>query len=87
MCDVSMRKLPAAGGASGTAVYSEIPSGTINGSNATFTLAHTPASSSLMLYLNGARQKLTDDYTLAGAIITFVSAPLTDSNIVADYVY
>jgi hypothetical protein len=87
MTDASIRRLGGGGGSGLTNVYSETPSGTVNGSNTDFTLAHTPSSGTLALYLNGARQKLTDDYTLVGAVITFLSAPLTNSLILADYAY
>jgi hypothetical protein len=57
----------------------ETPSGTINGSNVTFTLAHSPSPvGSLALFKNG--QKLEPggaDYTLSGATITMVAAPKT----------
>lgn len=54
----------------------EVPSGTIDGVNDTFTLAFTPVSdSSVKIYLNGQRLKITDDYTLAGDTITFVTPP------------
>ncbi len=67
--------------------YNETPSGTINGSNPTFTLAHTPISGSLMLLLNGAFQTLTTDYTLATATITFGTAPVGGSVLRAFYQY
>jgi hypothetical protein len=68
-------------------VANETPAGTINGSNVTFTLANTPLpASSLKLYLNGVRQKAGgEDFTLSGATITFVNAPLTGSILLADY--
>ena len=67
----------------------ETPTGTINGSNVTFTLANTPTSGSVQLFLNGARQEsgATRDYTISGLTITFVSAPLTNSRMLADYRY
>lgn len=72
-----------------THVYSEIPSGTINGSNAAFTVATTPASGSLRLYKNGLRQRSGsgNDYTLSGATITYESGnvPQTGDSHVADY--
>lgn len=68
-----------------THVDSEVPSGTVNGSNVTFTLAATPAAGSLHLYQNGVRLKATDDYSLATATITFVTAPLTGDKLLADY--
>ena len=66
-------------------VRNEIPAGTINGSNTVFTLASTPATGSARIYLNGVRQKTTDDYTISGATVTFVTAPPTGSNLLADY--
>lgn len=84
MSDSTMRTLS---GASGHQIFSETPSGTINGSNTVFTLSQTPVNGSLAIYLNGARQKLTDDYTLSTATITFISAPPSGSNIICDYEY
>lgn len=76
------------GGSSGTAVYSEVPSGLVNGSNASYVLAHTPLAGSLRVYVNGQRMKAGGvDYTLAGTTITFVTAPPTTSILLADYNY
>ena len=78
------------GGISGTASFNETPSGTIDGSNNVFTLAHTPNQTSipLMLYVNGARQASGGvDFTLSGATITFVTPPEAGSVIFADYYY
>lgn len=63
----------------------EVPSGTVNGTNTDFTIANTPVTGTLRVYVNGVRQKVTDDYTLSGTTITFVSAPLTDSKLLVDY--
>jgi len=54
----------------------EVPSGTINGTNLAFTVAHTvnPAAS-LQLYLNGVLQMQGRDYTLSGTTITYTVAP------------
>jgi hypothetical protein len=53
------------------------PSGLINGVNATFTLAATPnPASSLRLYRNGLLQSEGVDYSLSGAIVTFVSGAI-----------
>lgn len=68
--------------------YMEVPSGTINGSNVTFTLASAPApSSSLMLFVNGVLQTqgVGADYTLSGTTITFAIPPRTNSNLAATY--
>lgn len=61
----------------------EIPSGTINGSNVTFTLAHSPQTGTLDLYLNGVLQ--TSGYTLVGNVITMEIAPNPGSDLLADY--
>ena len=72
---------------SGVLVNNEVPSGTDNGSNVTFTLANTPVAGSEHLYLNGARQLVGagNDYTISGDTITFATAPPTGSNLVVDY--
>lgn len=67
-------------------VDDETPVGTINGSNKAFTINNTPSpASSLKVYLNGARQRITEDYTLSGTTITFNVAPPTSSILLVDY--
>ena len=66
----------------------EIPSGAINSSNVTFTLAHVPAPvGSEMVFLNGLLQNagIGNDYTISGATITFNTAPTTGSVLLATY--
>lgn len=58
----------------------EVPTGTINGSNTVFTLAHTPTAGSEHVYLNGLLQTITTDYTITGATITFTTAPQVGSD-------
>ncbi len=64
----------------------ETPSGTINGSNVTFTLSATPAAG-LMLFLNG--QLLSpgagNDYTISGNTITMAAAPVSGDVLAASY--
>lgn len=60
-------------GGSGT-VYTETPSGTINGSNVTFTTLHT-INNVFSFALNGQYLHPTTDYTTSGSTITFVAAP------------
>ncbi len=71
-------------------VFNEVPSGTVNGSNATFTLANTPVAGTLSLYVNGVRQLVGtgNDYTISGNTITFLSGaiPVTGDQILADYI-
>ena len=67
---------------------SEVPAGVIDSVNAEFTLANTPSSGSLAIYLNGMRQQAGGvDYTLSGAVVTFVTAPGSGSVLIADYRY
>lgn len=75
------------GGSSGTEVRNEAVSGTVDGVNVTFTIAHTPTAGTLQLYLNGARLKAGTDYSLVGTTITFTYAPPDPSIITADYLY
>ena len=73
-----------------TFVDEEVPSGTQNDVNVTFTLVNAPSpTSSLHLYVNGVRQKSGggNDYTLSGSTITFAIAPSAGDNLVADYRY
>lgn len=73
----------------GNFVDNETPSGTIDGANVTFTLAHAPnPASSLQLILNGAYQTAVGaDYTLSTLTITFNSAPVNGSVLRAFYRY
>jgi hypothetical protein len=66
---------------------SETPTGDVDGTNTDFVLAHTPETGSLKVYLNGMRMSLTEDYTLATATITFLTAPDSGSIITCDYRY
>lgn len=76
-------------GASSSFTFSEVPSGLVNGSNTTYTLAQTPTSGTLELYMNGIRQKAGsgNDYTLSGLTITMSQAPEAGSVLLADYQY
>lgn len=69
----------------GSPIRNEVPTGTINGTNTNFSLANSPATGSVTLYLNGVRLKPTDDYTISGANITMVTAPVSGDNFLADY--
>jgi hypothetical protein len=68
-------------------VTEETPSGSINGSNVTFTLANTPTAGTLKLYLNGVRQKsgAGNDYTISTNTITMTTAPVSGDVLIADY--
>lgn len=63
-------------------VTSEVPSGTINGSNTSFTLANTPVTGTIRLFRNGVR---TTAFTASGSTITMSAAPLTGDTLLVDY--
>lgn len=76
------------GGSSINFADEEVPSGTINSSNVTFTLAHSPVpAAGLLLYLNGLLQHQGSgkDYTLSANTITFTVAPTTGDILLAWY--
>lgn len=69
-------------------VGGETPSGTVDGSNATFTLVSTPVSGTLALYRDGQLMKGGGaDYTLTTNSIAFVTAPVTGSVLLAFYYF
>lgn len=65
----------------------EVPFGDINGANTTYTLANTPVSGTVMLFLNGLLQEegSGNDYTIAGTTITMETAPLTGDILLSTY--
>ena len=67
----------------------EVPSGLVNGSNVTFTLAYAPAGGQIMLYLNGQYMTVGvgEDYTISGSTITMVEAPIVGDKIRVNYPY
>lgn len=70
-------------------VVGEVPSGTKNGVNSTFTLANTPLTGKQVIYVNGIRQQEGggNDYTISGVTITFLAGaiPQTGDIVLADY--
>lgn len=79
--------LPAANGGAGTQTQ-EVPSGTVNNSNVTFTLAHTPSSSlAVRLYIDDLFQRQAVNYTISGTTITMSVAPTFGQTIDAVYNY
>lgn len=64
----------------------EVPAGTIDGTNVTFTLANAPnPASALHLYRNGLRLVSPTDYTITGNTITYANPPSPGDTHVADY--
>lgn len=70
-------------------VTGEAPTGTIDGTNATFTLANTPVSGTVRVFVNGVRMNsgTGNDYTISGTTITFLTGaiPQTGDVILCDY--
>lgn len=71
----------------GNFIDGETPSGALNGSNTTFTLASTPVAGSVKLYRNGVRQNVGagNDYTISGTTITTATPPASTETLLADY--
>ena len=68
---------------------SEVPAGTVNGVNPTFTLTQTPCTGSLLLQVNGLIMKPIVAYTIAAGTITFDAGyiPQTGDELYATYQY
>jgi hypothetical protein len=77
------------GGAATNFNDAELPSGAINGTNLTFTLAATPSpAGSLMLFKNGVLLTQGADYALSGATVTFANttvAPQVGDSLTVSY--
>lgn len=76
-----------AGGLTSANFIRELPSGSVNGSNVTFTITSAPVTSSEDVYLNGVLQYpgASNDYTLSGTTITFNAAPQSGGRVVVKY--
>jgi hypothetical protein len=70
-----------------TFVDSETPAGTLDGVNATFTLANNPSGTSLQLFRNGLYQTIAFDYSLTGSTISFAvgAIPQPGDTLTASY--
>ena len=66
----------------------EIPSGAVNGTNATYTLAAIPVAGSESVFLNGILQDpgAGNDYTISDSTITFADAPVVGDKIRVSYI-
>ena len=69
-------------------VVRETPSGSVNGTNTSFTLAFTPVSGSESVFLNGILQEpgSGNDYTIAADTITFLFTPVSGDKIRVSYI-
>lgn len=66
--------------------YQETPTGTVNSSNTSFTIANVPGSNAAVLvYKNGLLQAQTADYSISTSTITFTTAPTTGSTLYVVY--
>lgn len=65
----------------------ETPSGSLNGSNTSFSLANTPISGSEMLFLNGVLLQAGsgNDYLISSGTITMAAAPASVDRLEATY--
>ena len=66
-------------------IIGETPTGTINGTNDTFTLANTPTTDTVEVYLNGQRLTNGEDYTVATDTITMTTIPQTGDILRVNY--
>lgn len=84
---ITFQQVNASGLTASNFVDKEVPSGSINGSNTSFTLANTPVAGSEHLYLNGVLQEpgAGNDYTISGGTITMLTAPLSGEKLRASY--
>lgn len=63
----------------------ETPTGTVNGTNKAFTWSKAPIG--LQAFVNGQKMTITEDYTEAGKVTTFLTAPPTGSIVRGYYRY
>lgn len=66
-------------------IPNEIPTGAVDGSNATFTFANTISGNTMVLTVNGITQFPTLHYTVSGAVVTMLTAPLAGDVIRGSY--
>lgn len=66
--------------------FNETPTGTINGVNTAFTLAFTPASGKIQVWLNGLLQA-PPNYSVVGTALTMGTAPLTGDELLVFYIH
>src|SRR5579863_4389174 len=77
---ISTTGVPTCAADGGANLTQGAPTGSINGSNTSFTLSPTPAvAGNVNCFLNGIQQQqgAGNDYTISGATITYLTAPPT----------
>lgn len=68
-------------------IGSEIPAGTLDAANKTFTLSHLPLAGTLILQLNGVTQMEGREFLLVNFTVTYLFAPKADDWHFANYFY
>jgi hypothetical protein len=64
----------------------EIPSGTVDGTNAVFTLSSTPYSpTAVLVFVDGLAQPPAN-YSVSGTSLTFVTPPAASQDVMAWYI-
>jgi len=67
-------------------VENEVPVGAINGANTVFTIANTPSPlTSIEVTANGQEFTVTEDFTIVGDTLTYITALPIGSNHKVDY--
>lgn len=66
-------------------VYGEVPTGTQDGTNATFTLANTYQDESTVVFRNGLAEQRGVGYTESSPDIIFTTPPLSSDAITVNY--
>jgi len=85
-CSIVANVLNCTSSASVPTWATEIPAGTINGTNTAFTLVNTPIANSQVIYWNGiALFPGAGDYTISGNTITLTAAPASGDTLIANY--
>jgi hypothetical protein len=64
---------------------SEVPTGTINGTNASFTLGYLPYPDTVRIYRNGIRLSVNTDFTFNGQTLTFLTVPTAGDLLAVEY--
>jgi hypothetical protein len=87
---LQQKQASASAGTPGTLMTAEVPSGTINGTNQTFTLANTPIKGAIMLIYTPSGQptqflQYGVYFTVSGNTVEIVVPPLTGSTLYANY--
>lgn len=83
-------KASGGGGSGHTHVHFEVPSGAVNGSNVTFTLASTPVSGSVQVFVGGVQQRPQSspglgECSVSGTTLTMGWAPPTGARLWVHY--